>query len=96
MQHAWSRCPWYAGDRSQQHTITLHYGVQVRRAGRRSPGEREEIGRVNPVIRPNRDDPVRTIAQGVLDPIIEQTMNNSSWADIATDVYIPIGLTITL
>lgn len=32
----------------------------------------------------------------VLHPIIELTMNNASWADIATDVYILIGLTIAL
>jgi hypothetical protein len=32
----------------------------------------------------------------VLNPIIELTMNNASWADIATDVYILIGLTIAL
>jgi ABC-2 type transport system permease protein len=31
-----------------------------------------------------------------LNPIIELTMNNASWADIATDVYILIGLTIAL
>lgn len=32
----------------------------------------------------------------MLNPIIELTMNNASWADIATDVYILIGLTIAL
>jgi ABC-2 type transport system permease protein len=31
-----------------------------------------------------------------LNPIIELTMNNASWAEIATDVYILIGLTIVL
>jgi len=31
-----------------------------------------------------------------LNPIIELTMKNASWADIATDVYILIGLTIAL
>jgi ABC-2 type transport system permease protein len=31
-----------------------------------------------------------------LNPIIELTMNNASWADIAMDVYILIGLTIAL
>ncbi|CAG0927408.1 putative multidrug ABC transporter permease YbhR [Thermoflexales bacterium] len=32
----------------------------------------------------------------LLNPIIELTMNNATWADIATDVYILIGLTIAL
>lgn len=32
----------------------------------------------------------------ILNHIIELTMNNASWADIATDVYILIGLTIVL
>lgn len=32
----------------------------------------------------------------VLNPIIELTMNNASWAEIATDVYILIGLTAAL
>jgi hypothetical protein len=32
----------------------------------------------------------------MLHPIIELTMNKSSWAEIATDVYILIGLTIAL
>jgi ABC-2 type transport system permease protein len=32
----------------------------------------------------------------VLNPIIELTMNNASWADIAADVYILVGLTIAL
>ena len=31
-----------------------------------------------------------------LNPIIELTMNNASWADIATDMYILIGLTAAL
>jgi ABC-2 type transport system permease protein len=31
-----------------------------------------------------------------LNPIIELTMNNASWAKIATDVYILVGLTIAL
>lgn len=32
----------------------------------------------------------------LLNPIIELTMNNASWADIAMDVYILVGLTIVL
>jgi len=32
----------------------------------------------------------------LLNPIIELTMNNASWADIATDVYILVGLIIGL
>jgi ABC-2 type transport system permease protein len=31
-----------------------------------------------------------------INPIIELTMNNASWADIATDVYILTGMTIAL
>ena len=32
----------------------------------------------------------------LLNPILDLTMNNAAWADIATDVYILIGLTIAL
>lgn len=32
----------------------------------------------------------------LLNPIVELTMNNASWADIALDVYILIGLTLAL
>lgn len=32
----------------------------------------------------------------VLQPIIELTLNNASWADIAADVYILVGLTVAL